>query len=335
MKKTGKSKLTMREIAESEGVSHTTVSFVLRERDMGIGAATKEKILRRAISLNYHTRSDQRINLQSDRVLFLVPHYNDIYGKDSYAGRLFSQMASMEKESGFQIVLHTSMERDIIRSLYRGVCEDGASAVIPVNLSYDELENVVNLSPVPVISIYMWPGDICSRIGFDDVWIGEEAARQFFLSGHRKAAAFTTSKFLHHRSEGFRDEWKKLGGKFTNISVDSNLTPDVVSEKLTTILNRKCDFTALFCGNDNLCMGAMNAIYKCGLSVPDDISIIGCDNLGFTRYSHPPLSTFHINAETHAKQLLDGVRRLIKNHNEKIFISNKADFISRESILKL
>lgn len=326
---------TMQEIAEMQGVSNTAVSFVLRGRDMGIHPATQERILSNAISLKYHIREDKRINSLRYRVLFLVPDPRDVYGKDSYGGRLFAHMFSLEQKTGIQLVLHTSSDRNIIRSLFKGVCEDKVDAVIAINLGADELETVVGLSPVPVICLSLWSKDICSRIGFDDEWIGKEAARQFHHSGHRKAAVLTSSLFEDQRSKGFADEWKDLGGILSRININGPITMESVHENMMEVLTRKFDFSAIFCLSDKNALAVMRAVFACGLSVPEDISLIGCDNHDFTRFTTPPLSTFEMDERIHGEQLLRGVKRLLTDEGqENVFISNNARFIRRESVLE-
>ena len=328
-------KVTMQGIAELEGVSHSTVSFVLRGRDMSISAGTRRRILMRATSLAYRPRSDQRIDSLKSSVLFLVPGYDDIYGKDSYAGRLFSKMSSLEKEFGIRTIIHTNTERDIIHSLYRGVCEDVVSAVVALNLGLEELVEVVGTSPVPVISPSQWSREICSRVAFDDFWIGEEAARRFFHAGHRNAALFKSARYMSDRREGFRREWQKLGGELTWIEMPSYVSPSAVCDKLTGIFSGKIGFTALFCGNDGIAMGVMLAMYRCGLSVPEDLSLIGCDNNPHSVFSHPPLCTFDLDANEHARQLLLAVKRLVAGDEKMVYISLKPDFVMRESIREL
>lgn len=325
----------MHDIAKARGVSHTTVSFVLRGREMGISKSTQRAILKEAIALDYQTRSDQRINSQKIRVLFLVPQFQDIYGVDSYYGRLLAFLFSQEETTGIQMIVQASINRDIIRSLYKGICEDRVDLVIPINLGVKELETVVEISPVPVISLSLWCRNICSRIGFDDVWIGQEAARQFYHAGHRRAAIFTSSLYQGERTEGFIDEWRRHRGSLTKINFTETMTLESAYSKLISVLRKKYSFSAFFCSDDSIAASVMQAIYDAGLSIPDDISIIGCDDHSFARFSHPAISTFKMNEETHGKQLLAEIQRLVNGGNGTTTISNKADFIARQSVRHL
>ena len=330
-----KTATTMHDIAIAQGVSHTTVSFVLRGREMGISESTRQAILKEAISLDYQTRSDQRINSQKTKVLFLVPQFQDIYGVDSYYGRLLAYLFSQEESSGVQMIVQASINRNIIRSLYKGICEDRVQAVIPINLGMEELETIVTLSPVPVIFFNLWADDICSRIGFDDIWIGEEGARQFHQAGHRKALLFTSSLYIDDRTKGFKKEWAKLGGKVDEINFDGKILFPEIAEKLLPILKGKFDFTAIYCTDDAIALPVMQVIFEAGLSVPADISIIGCNNHKYSQFSHPALSTFRMNEETHGKQLLTEIQPLVNGGKGTTTISNKADFIDRQSIRPL
>ncbi len=70
------------------------------------------------------------------------------------------------------------------------------------------------------------------------------------------------------------------------------------------LLDRTRDFTAVCAVNDLMALGAMRAIQEAGLSIPDDISIVGCDNIPFAEYSNPPLTTLHIPAQEMGRQII-------------------------------
>lgn len=70
------------------------------------------------------------------------------------------------------------------------------------------------------------------------------------------------------------------------------------------LLERTRDFTAVFAVNDLMAIGAMRAIREAGLSIPDDISIVGCDNIPFAEYGNPPLTTLRIPAQEMGRQVV-------------------------------
>lgn len=91
--------------------------------------------------------------------------------------------------------------------------------------------------------------------------------------------------------------------------------------------------TAVFCSNDDMAIGAMNAIFAKGMRVPDDISVIGFDDIGFSQYITPRLSTVKRPVE---KISVLGAKKLLKlistpdTKAEKIF--ENTEFMVRDSV---
>ncbi|MCJ8332426.1 MAG: LacI family DNA-binding transcriptional regulator [Lentisphaeria bacterium] len=327
-----KSTTTMQDIAKRCGVSHTTVSFVLRGREMGISETTRQKVLYEAICLDYQTRADQRIDSGKIRVSLLVPEYDSLYHGDRYYCRLLACLIEQEEETGVKVIVQASNKRDIVRTLYKSICEDRVDLVMPICIGEDELDLIIDLSPVPVLTCEVWTQGKCSYIGYDSEWIGAEAARQFYAAGHRKAAILKCGELISERKKSFTSEWTKLGGEMVAGHDVSDLSMKDSYEDSLHFFKAGHDFTALFCISDSVAMGAMQAIYECGLSVPDDISIIACDDDGYSQFAHPGISTFRLNENEHSKQLIDEFKRLIHDGIGLMAIANKAEFIKRGSL---
>jgi DNA-binding LacI/PurR family transcriptional regulator len=326
-----KTKVTMADIAESCGISPTAVSFVLRGRDMGISDVTHEQILQQAVALNYKTRPDQRIDSHKVRVLMLVPSYDNIYNGDRYYCRMLANLAAREEASGVQVVVQASANRDITRSLYKGICEDSVDIVMPISLGVDELERVIRISPVPVVVPEVHSNTTCSCIGHDSAWIGEEAARQFFQAGHRRAAVLAAD-VLQERVEHFERVWMSLTGTRPEIYNLGSLNMESVHDSAMDIFEGSPEFTALFCVSDSVAMGALQAIHDRGRHVPSDISIIGCDDDSASRFAHPSLSTFCLDETEHCDQLIAEFKRLASGGPGTVAIANKPAFIRRQSL---
>jgi LacI family transcriptional regulator len=107
-------------------------------------------------------------------------------------------------------------------------------------------------------------------------------------------------------------------------------------EGMTHLLKLRTKFTALICGNDEMAAGAMAAASDNGLSVPDDISIVGFDNSAFCNYLSPKLSTINYPvkemSEMAAHWVLKNVYRDQKFHIENILA---AEVVERDSVRQL
>ncbi len=135
-----------------------------------------------------------------------------------------------------------------------------------------------------------------STVSADNRAGGALAAEYLLRLGHRKIAHLTGPR--HHgnmtdRARGFLQALKD-SGKDPRVTVlhgeNSFAGGHALAQKL---LDKTPDVTAIFAGNDLMAFGTARAIIEAGRTVPDDISLIGFDNLEFASVLHPPLTTIH------------------------------------------
>jgi DNA-binding LacI/PurR family transcriptional regulator len=84
------------------------------------------------------------------------------------------------------------------------------------------------------------------------------------------------------------------------------------------LLNSKADFTALFCGNDLIAVGAMQAIESIGLKVPDDIAIVGYDDINLSSMIKPALTTIRQPIKQMAKSAVDLLVEMIETRDLQV-----------------
>jgi LacI family transcriptional regulator len=87
-----------------------------------------------------------------------------------------------------------------------------------------------------------------------------------------------------------------------------NLTPDSAGEACKRLLEKQHDISAMFCANDEIAIGAMKALHASGYHIPEDISLVGFDNIHLVEHLTPALTTIRVNKEalgtTAVKRLL-------------------------------
>lgn len=138
-----------------------------------------------------------------------------------------------------------------------------------------------------------------TSIGFDNRESGVFAANKLYDLGHRRLAMIAGITHNNDRAklrvEGFLDTLEQRG-----IPKDSVIVREaeyLIKEGLRAaneILTQRKNTTAIFCGSDILAIGALHACHKHGLRVPDDVSIIGFDDLEIAEFTIPPLSTLRV-----------------------------------------
>jgi len=135
------------------------------------------------------------------------------------------------------------------------------------------------------------------RVSCDNEAGGRLAAETFFRKGHRFCAVLTGPKWSldsQQRLKGFKEICKQKGMSLPlELIVSANYNEHEAAEKMKALVRSKKKFTALFCLNDAMAIGAMHALKQMGLRCPKDVSVIGFDNEKRSAYQESPLTTLH------------------------------------------
>ena len=174
---------------------------------------------------------------------------------------------------------------------------------------------------------------------FNHYEAGYIAGQHLIDNGHREIAYisgwFDTSD-ANERHHGFIDALNK-----NNISIHENLiyrgdyTFKKGFEGANYLFNQEPNFTALFCANDQSAMSAISALSSKGVDIPNEVSVLGYDNMNIASYTNPPLSTIHVPVQ---KMAVSAVRKLINlcyGADLEIDYSFDAKLIERQSVIQL
>lgn len=99
------------------------------------------------------------------------------------------------------------------------------------------------------------------------------------------------------------------------------------------VLNLKDRPTAIFCANDSLAIGCYKAIQEAALKVPDDISVVGFNDISMTKYLVPPLTTVHVPMDFMGEEAVNLLSERINTNREiSMHVSVPAKLVIRESV---
>ena len=213
-------------------------------------------------------------------------------------GIILSSIEEELRNAGKHVIItagHSEPERE--RSSIEFLLSRRCDALILHAYALDDeyLRNLVK-GPVPVVLLTRTLPEISNRcFTLDNVLGGYLAAQAVIEDGHRKIAYITGPLWkmdARDRLEGHKRALAEAG-----ISFDEELTYEGTYQEssgnqgMVELLNRGNPFTAVVCANDEMAAGAMDVARKQGFNIPDDMSVIGFDNVYFTRYLHPKLSS--------------------------------------------
>ncbi|GEM02754.1 LacI family transcriptional regulator [Halolactibacillus halophilus] len=289
--------VTIYDIAKATGFSITTVSKVLNNYP-DVGKKTREKILKTVDEMGYFPSSYAR-TLTTKKSYTLGVIYMESLGiglKHSFFNAIIQAFKQVVELEGYDLLFIANKIGDEKKSYldhfkYRGV--DGVVVFSSEN-DDDELEKVIQ-SDLPSVIIDLDSTD--TNVIYSDNYRGIEMALKYFLElGHTKIAHIAGHQNTFsgiERMKGFLKATKQLGIQIPPSYIVNGgfFSIEGGKEAMQQLLVLNDRPTAVFASSDTMAFGAMKAIQEAGLRVPEDISIIGYDNVEWSDYVTPRLTT--------------------------------------------
>ncbi|MBU8785521.1 MULTISPECIES: LacI family DNA-binding transcriptional regulator [Bacillus] len=285
--------VTIKDIARLANVSHTTVSRALNGSPL-IKEKTKKKILDIAAEMNYKPNFNAKslVTQKSFTVGLFLTSLTDGTSSSFFADVLRG-VNNVIDESYNMFVRGIDDYHDLSfvhRNRYDGIILISQSERDQAFIDHVTGQNI----PIVVLNRKI------ERPSVINILANEKegaylAASHFIENGHKRIAmvqgkqGFKSSK---ERLDGFLDALRAHGVPVQSEYLASgDYTMKSGYSAVEKLLKLKNPPTALFCANDDMAIGAMNALYANGKRCPDDISIIGFDDIGFSAYTTPSLTT--------------------------------------------
>lgn len=283
--------MTIEDVAAAAGVSIATVSRVMHNRD-GVAPATHSRVKEIIDRLGYESSLVAR-SLRSRRTNVLGFSVNEI---EPFSAELLKGAARAIRGSGYELIVyaggHSGPERAgwERRHLSRlsGTLTDGTVLVTPEVLDFS--------SATPVVAVDPHVGASSLPTVASDNLAGATIATEHLISlGHRRIAHLSGRPDL--RSSELREEGYRRALAQAGIPIDAALVkvggydPETVRQPARELLRLPEPPTAIFAANDVSAIQTMAVAAEFGLRVPDDLSVVGFDNIPESALATPPLTT--------------------------------------------
>jgi LacI family transcriptional regulator len=289
-------RMTIREIADLAGVSIATVSRVLNGRD-DVADETRDAV-RRVIRENGYTANRNARGLSAGRtglVGVLVPLVFPAYFAEILAGA-----AEALYEQEMRVVLSPTQheharEVSLLDRLMHGGATDGALIVLPGESS-EELERALDAGyPFVVVDPLMPLDERIPSVSAAHMSGADQAMRHLLSLGHRRIGAITGPPgwvATEDRRRGYRAALGSAGIPFDpELEVEADFEISEGAEAAGSLLDIRRPPTAVFAFNDNIAIGTMRAARDRGLRIPEDLSIVGFDDVEHASIVTPSLTT--------------------------------------------
>lgn len=298
-------KVTIADVAEEAGVSTGTVSAVINNKS-SVRTETRRHVLS-AIDLLGYTPSRSAQNLGSKRRVdggdtnvlgVIVKEANNPFYSEVVMG-----VHDVVKEEGYRMYVSTSEgqyeeEGNLITS-FRERQLDGA-IIAPVIHENVDLSHLFTLrrTNFPFVLLERIQGLRSSVVSIDNVEAGKKAVAHLLDHGHERVVHFAGPPYTQHtrdRIRGVQVAFSESNARFSEdviVNAGAHMEDGYrVAKAMFEEINRASRPTGVTCFNDLVALGVLRALAELDLTVPDDVSVVGCDDIPTAAYLSVPLTT--------------------------------------------
>jgi LacI family transcriptional regulator len=300
-----RSRPTQRQIAEEAGVSRTTVSLVLNDvPGVRVSPETRQRILKVAHRLNYYPDAAARtlVSGRTSTIGFVLCQSPDRIFADAFLPEVLSGVGDALQKNGFRVLIH-SVEDVSAPEAYIGLVREKQTDGIILSGPRSDDRQLLQLKAegFPVVLLGQLPGSGIPFADVDNVGAAKQAVEHLIGLGHRRMGMITNAPLAYtaarDRLTGYRLALDEAGLGYAEELVR---TGDFREESGHGAMNDLLDLaqppTAVFVASDLVTFGAMMAIKQRGLTVPDDVALVGFDDVRLANYVDPPLTTVRLPA---------------------------------------
>ncbi len=274
---------SMKDVARLAGVSQTTVSFVVNNTDAGIPAETRERVLAAIKELNYRPNFIAR-GLRSNRT-YTIGFISDEIATTPFAVQIIHGAQDLAWEKGYIILMmNTGGDLEIKEAAFNTMYDRKVDGLVYATMYHREVHPHEMFSEFPTVLLDCFvPDRSLPSVVPDEVQGGRQATAYLLGKGHRRIGFINNLKTVpakFGRLEGYKQALENYQVPFESELVYDGLDGIPIGgyDGVMHLMGIKNPPTALFCFNDRMAMGAYDALRKLGLSIPDDIAIVGFDN---------------------------------------------------------
>ncbi len=328
---------TIKDIAREGGVSLSTVSLVLNHNPR-ISASTREKVLKAVDRHQYQPNAFARsLASQSSQVISVVmPDLNHVFA-DVYFGEIISGIYDCASSQGYKVLIDVANQRFISGGEHVNLLKSRrVDGLLYVGSSiYDTFLYDLEAESYPVILVnHYFPGHNLPFISADYVASARLASDHLMDLGHRRIGLLcgtNTNTAMDFRTH-FLDFCGARGADPADLPwADGWFTEQGGYEGTQWLMERNPGLTAIMAGNDKMAIGALRYMKERKLRVPEDISVIGMDDVPAAEFTIPGLTTIRHNLFDIGAQAVNHLIGMFREEVERVQKYTPVQLIIRES----
>lgn len=313
--------VTIKDVARIAGVSTATVSRVIHNGSQ-VGDACRARVKKVIAELGYQPNANAQalVSKTTNTIGVVTPRLSM-----SFFGTLASGVENAVRENGYKLLMANSLyetqsELDAIQSLRQHNCQ-----AIILHSEYSDEATLIRLAAeIPgLVLVNRYIPQIANRcVWLDNIRGGQWVTEYLLSKGHKQFAAITSiyqNRDPAERLKGSRQALLEQGLSLPQELVAEGTANMAGGEQaVKELLARGQRFTALLAYNDLMAIGAIHALFAAGIRVPEDVSVVGFDDLPVARACRPRLTTMHYPIEEMAAYAVNLAIKLSNADNKAV-----------------
>jgi LacI family repressor for deo operon, udp, cdd, tsx, nupC, and nupG len=281
---------TVKEIAAAANVSVATVSRALQRPEV-VSETTRQHIQEVVKRLGYTPNALAR-NLRTARTRLIIALLPDI--ANPFFSEVIRGIEQVAHESGYSVLLGETQSSLVREQAYADmVAARQADGIITMS---HRVPSIPIQGRLPVVNACEYVKDSqISSVYVDNVAAADAAVSYLITLGHRDIAIVggpPASPICVDREQGYRLALQRAQLPVQPaLAVAGDFSVEAGERAIERLLAQGAAFSAVFCANDEMAIGAMRALGAHGMRVPEDVSVVGFDDIRFARYTSPALTT--------------------------------------------
>jgi len=294
-------RVTLNDVAALSGVSYQTVSRVINNHP-NVAESTRDRVLRAIKQLDYHpNRVARTLAARRSNTLAVVTFRMNYHGP----AQMMIHIERAARSAGYDLIFSNITDMRQINNALQQLNSwqvDGLLVITPIaGCDYDDM---FSTSGIPIVQIDTKAGLDCPSVIVDQ-YRGCQLATQHLIDLGHTAMCEIRGPLEWYGAAARHQAWEDTLHQAQlqpGMSIEGDWTANSGYEATGELLDKNADFTALVIANDQMALGAMRALRQRGVRIPEDVSVVGFDNMPESEFFEPPLTTVHQDFDALGKQ---------------------------------
>ena len=299
-------RVTLEDIARKSGVSPATVSLVLRDKP-GITADTRQRVIEAARELGYAKLSPGDRGVAAAQMLHQVgimikAQVNDVPQVNPFYGPVIAGIEAACRRLQINVFLATvPVDQDNHpQELPRMLFDSQLDGIMLVGAFVDHtITHILQRQGIPTVLVDAYATDqTYDAVVSDNIRGAYDAVSHLIQQGHRRIGLVGTTPGAYPSIADRRKGYEQAladHGITERFYADCHMSIEEGAAAAAALLAAHPEITALFCANDEVAVGVLQAARAAHKAVPADLSVVGFDNIDLAAHLNPPLTTMHID----------------------------------------